>query len=102
MLKRLCWLAFFAAALFLLLGLAARAPDSLPAPPRTITQAALAVQPQPVGEAAPRAGLTAALTRLAAPEKALCQAAEAPPQPPTRLPYHQARYQAFHYPDEAG
>ncbi len=100
MLKRLCWLAFFAAALFLLVGLAARAPGALPQPPRVQAQAALAAQ---APEARPALDTAGESPRLESGQDFIRPAfTPIGRELPVLAPYHQVCYYAFHYSDEAG
>lgn len=102
MLKRLLWLAFFCAALFLLLGLMAQRSEALlTAPPQTLMQGALPPGTAPQKQETPEN----VSSQVALAEKA----DETPPKPDvfsnpvTALAgYRQARYQVFHLPDKAG
>lgn len=102
MLKRLLWLAFFCAALCLLLGWMVRHSGGLPREP-VVIRAQTALAPRAVNP--PQEAPEAEQTR----ETARPLVAQAPSQPPTALPagvyrqpHRQARYQVFHLPDKAG
>ncbi len=100
MLKRLCWLAFFAAALFLLVGLAVRAPGILPQPPRVQPQAALAAQAPEARPALDTAGESPRLE--SGPDVIRLAFTPIRRDLPVLAPYHRVCYYAFHYSDEAG
>lgn len=102
MLKRILWLAFFCAALLLLLGLMAQRSEALlTAPPQTLMQGALPPGTAPQKQETPQnVSLQTVLAE---------NADVSPPKPDifkhpvTALAgFRQARYQVFHLPDKAG